>query len=137
MGKVNRLRALTATTMVALFALVAGATPAAAAVDTRETLLVGNNWDGTADVLKAGGNYRRIARINIIPDIEERMAEIESDPVRLGYFLAIRELIGEGNDQYVDDMYTTRDGELLIVSRPSLADVVGIDLDTGDIVWRF
>ncbi len=120
-----------------MFALVAGASPAAAAVDTRETLLVGNNWDGTADVLKAGGNYRRIARINIIPDIEERMAEIESDPVRLGYFLAIRELIGEGNDQYVDDMYTTRDGELLIVSRPSLADVVGIDLDTGDIVWRF
>ena len=138
MGKVNRLKGLTATMALAAFALVAGASPATAAgPDIRETLLVGNNWEGTADVLKAGGKYRRIARINIIPDIEKRMEEIQSDPVRLGYFLAIRELVGEGNDQYVDDMYTTNDGELLIVSRPSLADVVGIDLDTRKIVWRF
>ena len=59
------------------------------------------------------------------------MAEIVStDPVRLGYFLAIRELVGEGNDQYVDDMYTSNDGRLLIVSRPSLRDVVALDLAT-------
>lgn len=102
-----------------------------------EALFVGNNWDGTADVLKPSGTYRRIARLDIIPDIEQRMLEIYTDPVRLGYFLAIRELIGEGHDQYVDDMYTTNDGRLLIVSRPSLADVVGIDLFTGEIVWRF
>ena len=31
-----------------------------------------------------------------------------TDPERLGYFLAIRELVGEGNDQFVDDMYTTQ-----------------------------
>jgi hypothetical protein len=34
------------------------------------------------------------------------LAEIAGDPVRMGYFLAIRELVGEGHDQYVDDMYT-------------------------------
>jgi len=44
---------------------------------------------------------------------------------------------GEGHDQYVDDMYSTNDGRLLIASRPSLADVVGIDTRTGKIVWRF
>ena len=58
-------------------------------------------------------------------------------PYRLAYFLAIRALIGEGHDQYVDDMYSSRDGKLLVVSRPSFADVVAISLETGEIVWRF
>jgi YVTN family beta-propeller protein len=46
-------------------------------------------------------------------------------------------LVGEGNDQFVDDMFSTNDGRLLIVSRPSLADVVAIEIETGKIVWRF
>jgi len=114
------------------------------ASETQRAVFVGNNWDGTADVLRfqppsgsKPGGFTRIARMNIIPDINERMAEILADPVRLGYFLAIRELIGEGHDQWVDDMYSTNDGRLLIVSRPSLADVVAISFDTGQIVWRF
>ena len=105
--------------------------------NVRHVLFVGNNWDGTADVIRPRGNFERIARLNIIPDIEERMAEIVSDPVRLGYFLGIRMLVGEGNDQFVDDMFSTNDGRLLIVSRPSLADVVAIEIATGEIVWRF
>jgi DNA-binding beta-propeller fold protein YncE len=108
---------------------------------TQGAVFVGNNWDGTADVLrfnqKPKPSLTRIARLNIIPDINERMAEIATDPERLGYFLAIRMLVGEGNDQYVDDMYSTNDGRLLIVSRPSLRDVVGIDIASGQIVWRF
>jgi DNA-binding beta-propeller fold protein YncE len=103
---------------------------------TRDVLYVGNNWDGTADVIQLR-KFKRIARINIIPDIEERMAEIAGDPVRLGYFLGIRELVGEGNDQFVDDMYTSNDGRLLVVSRPSLRDVVALDLRSGEIAWRF
>ncbi len=83
------------------------------------------------------GSFTRIARLNIIPDIAERMAEIQRDPQRLGYFIGIRLLVGEGNDQFVDDMYSTKDGRLLIVSRPSLRDVVGINLETRKIVWRF
>jgi hypothetical protein len=130
---------------VALIVLALGALSSSSAADParakrdplREVLFVGNNWDGTADVIRVHHGFRRLARINIIPDIDERMAEISSDPVRLGYFLAIRELIGEGHDQFVDDMFTTKDGRLLIVSRPSLADVVGIDLATGEIAWRF
>jgi YVTN family beta-propeller protein len=88
-------------------------------------------------VIRPRKPFDRIGRINIIPDIEERRTEILTDPVRLGYFLGIRLLVGEGNDQFVDDMFSTKDGELLVVSRPSLADVVGIDLDTGEIEWRF
>ncbi len=86
---------------------------------------------------RKGRRYTRVARLNIIPDIDERMLEIAADPVRLGYFLAIRQLVGEGNDQFVDDMFSTNDGRLLIVSRPSLRDVVAIDIASGEIVWRF
>jgi hypothetical protein len=104
--------------------------------DVRRAVFVGNNWDGTATVL-APGSFEQLGRLNIIPDKDERFAEIAMNPERLAYFLAIREAIGEGNNQYVDDMYSSNDGRLMIVSRPSFADVVAISLETGDIVWRF
>jgi hypothetical protein len=123
-------------------ASTAGAAPAAGPAEVVPVLFVGNNWDGTADVIQQGGTpsqptFVRVARLNIIPDIQERMVEIASDPVRLAYFLAIREAVGEGHDQFVDDMFSSKDGRLLVVSRPSLADVVGIDLNSRQIVWRF
>jgi YVTN family beta-propeller protein len=140
-GRTAACIAMTATAMATLALAAVTSSPASservgAASGVREAVFVGNNWDGTADVINPR-SYERVARINIIPDIEERMLEIYTDPVRLGYFLGIRELIGEGHDQFVDDMFTTNDGRLLVVSRPSLADVVGIDLETGEIVWRF
>jgi YVTN family beta-propeller protein len=122
--------------IAALVMIVAPATAAAAPRPAeRDVLYVGNNWDGTADVVDPQ-TFERLARINIIPDIDERMAEIQSNPERLGYFLAIRELVGEGHDQFVDDMFSSHDGTMLYVSRPSLADVVGISLRTREIVWR-
>jgi hypothetical protein len=104
--------------------------------DTRQVMFVGNNWDGTADIVDAR-SFTRLARINTIPDKEERLAEIQRDPERQAFFLAIRQLVGEGNDQYTDDMFTSHDGRFVYVSRPSFADVVGISLDTEQIVWRF
>jgi DNA-binding beta-propeller fold protein YncE len=135
-------RRVVAATAVAAVALAGSVEGAAAnhkgkSHKTRHMLFVGNNWEGTADVLYPRGSFNRVHRINIIPDIEERMAEIMVNPVRLVYFLAIRELVGEGNDQFVDDMYTSNDGRILVVSRPSLADVVGIDMETEEIIWRF
>ena len=107
-------------------------------------VFAGNNWDGTADVLRftppsksRPASFSRIARLNIIPDPDQRMQEILTNPQRLAYFLAIRQLVGEGHDQFVDDMYSTNDGSHLIVSRPSFADVVSIDIATGQIAWRF
>ena len=133
-----RLQLSAAAIVVAVFGLaMLWASSASAATGLRDVVFVGNNWDGTADVIDPHQNYRRVTRINIIPDLQERLLEIYMDPVRLGYFLAIRELVGEGHDQYVDDMYSTPDGRLLVVSRPSLADVVAINLDTRQIVWRF
>jgi YVTN family beta-propeller protein len=64
------------------------------------------------------------------------MAEIQADPAHYGYFLGIRQLVGEGHDQFVDDAFTSRNGRLVFVSRPSLADVVAISLRDGRIVWR-
>jgi DNA-binding beta-propeller fold protein YncE len=122
--------------MTALAAALVLALPASAGAATREVLYVGNNWDGTADVVDPH-TFQRLARVNIVPDLRERMAEIKSDPEAYGYFLAIRELVGEGHDQFVDDMFSSPDGRYLYVSRPSLADVVAFDLRTRRIVWRF
>lgn len=121
--------------------VTAPATTAAAAPDARDSLrevmFVGNNWDGTADVIRSTGDFARIGRIDVIPDRDERMAEINADPIKWIYFQAIRNSVGEGHDQFVDDMYSTPDGGSVVVSRPSFADVVSIDLATGDIDWRF
>jgi YVTN family beta-propeller protein len=109
------------------------ARPAAPAL--RDVLWIGNNWDGTADVVDVA-TLKRVGHMNIVPDLKQRMAEISADPMRLGYFHLIRQLIGEGHDQLVDDMFTSPDGRFLYVSRPSLADVAAFDLSTQKIAWR-
>jgi outer membrane protein assembly factor BamB len=129
----SRLACLTAS--VAL--LAAGAAVPATGAALREVMFVGNNWDGTADVIQSRGSFARIARVNIIPDKDQRLAEIYLNPVKLAFFLGIRNGPGEGHDQFVDDMYTTPDGSSVVASRPSFADVVSINLTTGRINWRF
>jgi len=124
--------------VVAAFAAVLPSSAiAVASTPLRQVLFVGNNWDGTADVLKSTGDYAKIARINIVPDKAQRLTEIYLNPIKLAYFLGIRNGPGEGHDQLVDDMYTTPDGTAVVASRPSFADVVSIDLATGKIKWRF
>lgn len=99
----------------------------------REVMFVGNNWAGTATVVDVA-TRKPIRTLDIIPDREQELREIYAAPDRLAFYLAVRYGIGEGNDQYVDDMFTTRDGKLLAVSRPSFADVVWIDLASGKVV---
>ncbi|MGW5131985.1 YncE family protein [Streptomyces sp. NPDC004135] len=120
----------------ALPATAAAAEPGSSAA-LREVLFVGNNWDGTADVIESAGDFARIGRIDVVPDKTERMAEINADPIRWIAFMTIRNSVGEGHDQFVDDMYSTPDGKSVVVSRPSFADVVSIDLASGRINWRF
>jgi DNA-binding beta-propeller fold protein YncE len=131
-------RTVVAAALVAALAIAlpatAGAKPHKRA-KTRPILTVGNNWAGTADLVDPR-RFERLARINIVPDLEERMAEIRSDPAAQAYLLAIRQAVGEGHDQLVDDAFTSPNGRLLYVSRPSLADVVAISLRTRRIVWR-
>ena len=110
--------------------------PAAEPDGPRKVIFVGNNWEGMVDVIDAN-TYTRLGRINGIPDQAERERAIAMNPVDLVFFQGIRVLIGEGHHQYVDDMYSSNDGRLLIVSRPSYADVAAIDIATGEVVWRF
>jgi DNA-binding beta-propeller fold protein YncE len=125
--------------IVAALALPAGATatvgPEAVPGVTRPVILVGNNWDGTTDIVDPG-TFERLDRINVVPDLAERMGEIMAQPDRIAFFILVRQEIGEGHDQFNDDVFSSNDGRTLYVSRPSLADVVAIDLDTEQIAWR-
>jgi DNA-binding beta-propeller fold protein YncE len=138
----SRVRLLASFLMATL--LVAGAASPAGAAKRKKTskppakqpiYMVGNNWDGTADIIHAR-TFKSLQRFDVVPDRNERMAEIEADPDRMGYFLAIRQLVGEGHDQFVDDAFTSHDGRVVYVSRPSFADVVAIGLKRKRILWR-
>jgi hypothetical protein len=119
----------------AVAASLALAAPPAAGAAKRDVLVVSNNWAGTADLVDPH-RFKRIKRVNVIPDAAERIAEIEADPTAKFYFDSIRTLVGEGHDQYVDDGFVSRDGRVVYFSRPSFADVVAIDIRTGAIRWR-
>jgi DNA-binding beta-propeller fold protein YncE len=127
------------TTIITLAAVVLGAliptADAAAARATRDVLVVSNNWAGTADLIDPH-TFKRLKRIDVVPDREARVAEINADPTAKLYYDSIRALVGEGHDQYVDDGFTSPDGRVVYFSRPSFADVVAIDLRTGKIRWR-
>jgi DNA-binding beta-propeller fold protein YncE len=138
-AQMTAVRKMAATTLGALLAvvpLVAGE-PARAAAALQEVMFVGNNWEGTVDVIHSSGDFARIGRINVVPDRTARLTEIYLNPIKLVYYLGIQQGPGEGHDQLVDDMYTTPDGSALVASRPSFADVVSIDLTTGAVRWRF
>ncbi len=101
----------------------------------RDVVVVGNNWDGTIDLYDPH-TYRCIKVLDAVPDREERLKELDSGVIRRVMSWFIKHLIGEGHHQMVDDMFTSHDGRQLFVSRPSFADVVALDVNTGEIVWR-
>jgi DNA-binding beta-propeller fold protein YncE len=101
----------------------------------RDVIVVGNNWDGTIDIYDPH-TYSRIKKINAVPDKEERLEELSSSIKRRIVSTFIKEVIGEGNHQMVDDMFTSNDGRHLFISRPSFADVIALDVNTGEITWR-
>jgi DNA-binding beta-propeller fold protein YncE len=102
---------------------------------TRPVILVGNNWAGTTDVVDPD-TFERLDRIDVVPDKMQREAEIMLSPDRAGFYQGIKQLIGEGNHQYNDDVFSSNDGSTIYVSRPSFADVVAIDLSNKQIKWR-
>jgi len=104
--------------------------------ELRNVVLVGNNWEGTATIFDAE-TFEILHEVNVVPDREERLQAISDGSLweRIAYRF-IRSVVGEGNDQMVDDLFTSNDGTTLYVSRPSFADVVAIDIASGEIVWR-
>src|SRR5690349_16404790 len=103
--------------------------------ETRPVILVGNNWDGTTDVVDPF-TLKRLDRINVVPDKAEREAEIMLAPDKQAFYLLIAQQVGEGHNQFNDDVFSSHDGRTIYVSRPSFADVVAIDLRSHKIVWR-
>lgn len=104
--------------------------------NSQQVFFVGNNWDGTVTVIRPSGDFGKIGVINMIPDHKERLKEIHLNPIKLIAYTYIQATAGEGNDQLVDDMYSTPDGKSVVASRPSFADVVSINIATGQINWR-
>src|SRR5262245_27589181 len=106
-----------------------GADSANGATDPkREVMFVGNNWAGTASIIDAHTPEILKSGIDLVPDKQAELTAIKTNPVKLAYYLIVQQGPGEGHDQFVDDMFTTNDGKYLAVSRPSLADVVWIDI---------
>jgi hypothetical protein len=105
-----------------------GGPAAARAPGLRDVMFVGNNWAGTATIVDARSLAVLRTGFDLVPDKSQELTDILLAPDRLAYYLLIQQGPGEGHDQYVDDMFTTRDGRFLAVSRPSFADVVWIDI---------
>ncbi len=104
-------------------------------IPLRDVVVAGNNWDGVITIFDPN-TYEIIKKISAIPDREERFEDIYSGFKRRLAAGFIRDFIGEGNDQLVDDMFTSNDGRYIYASRPSFADVVAIDVNSGEIAWR-
>ena len=98
------------------------------ATGLRDVMWVGNNWAGTASIVDARSLKVLKRGVNLIPDKDQELADIRTSPDKLAFYTAIQQGPGEGHDQYVDDMFTTKDGRYLAVSRPSFADVVWVDV---------
>lgn len=116
-----------------------GGEPAAASAAVpalRDVVVVGSNWDGTAEIFDPE-TFVVLKRINLVPDREERVREIEEAGLirRLMYWF-VRTVPGEGHDQLVDDLFPSKDGRYLYASRPSFSDAIAIDVNSGEIVWR-
>jgi YVTN family beta-propeller protein len=130
-----------ATTLVGLAAAVGSAHPAGRQAPReaddltaiRQMLVVGNNWDGTVDIIDPR-TLERVSRVDVAPDFEEVVSQMTPDQQSARELN--NEFAAEGHDQLVDDIWGSPDGRTLYVSRPSLGDVVAIDLASGEIRWR-
>jgi YVTN family beta-propeller protein len=105
----------------------------AQAPGTQEVLLVGNNWDGTVDLIHPQ-TFAKLDQIDVAPDLQERLAKMT--PAERAARLLNNQFAAEGNDQLVDDMRVSPDGGILYISRPSLGDVVAFDMVTRELLWR-
>jgi YVTN family beta-propeller protein len=102
----------------------------------RDVVVVGSNWDGTAEIFDPH-TFETLKKINLVPDREERMQEIADASLwRRFVFWFVRTVPGEGHDQLVDDLFPSKDGRFIYASRPSFADAIAIDVNSGKIVWR-
>jgi WD40 repeat protein len=121
---------------VAIAALAAPLAGAQEGATLRDVVVVGSNWDGTAEIFDRH-TFQTLKKINLVPDREERLKEIEDGGARrrvIAWF--VKTVIGEGHYQLVDDLFPSKDGRFIYASRPSFSDVIALDVATGKIAWR-
>ena len=73
-------------------AVTAPAALAAGKRATRDVLVVSNNWAGTADIVDPR-TFKRLKRVNVVPDKRRRIAEISADPEWKSIYDGIRDLV--------------------------------------------
>lgn len=102
---------------------------ASATQELRDVMVVGNNRDGTASIVDARSFEVLGKDIDLVPDKEDEIARDPPGSRTAGDVLPGPLRPRRRQRPARDDMFTTRDGKLLAVSRPSLADVVWIDIE--------
>lgn len=108
----------------------------------RDVLLVGNSVSGTVSVID-NETLENLGSVNVLADLDERIAEIRRNPIRWAAYEIIRkkQLVKfephEG-DRFVDDLFVSPDGKTLYVSRSNLGDVAAFDLSVRShpMLWR-
>jgi DNA-binding beta-propeller fold protein YncE len=119
------------------------ATTSSASTALRDVLLVGNSVAGTVSFLD-GHSFRNLGSVDVVPDLEERLAEINANPIRaIAYALItqnqkIKHFEPANGQRFVDDVFVSPDGTKLYVSRSNLGDVAAFDLATAGqpLLWR-
>jgi DNA-binding beta-propeller fold protein YncE len=103
----------------------------------RDVLLVGNAVSGTISFID-GHTYQNLGSVNILPDLQQRMADINGNLIHaVAYGIiksheAIKHFEPANGDRYTDDVFVSPDGSTLYVSRCNLGDVAAFDLTTPD-----
>ena len=69
--------------------------------DPTPVIFVGKNWQGSITVIALEG-YQKLGVIDGIPDKPERLQDIRGQFIGRVFYYGIRQLVGEGNDQFVD-----------------------------------
>lgn len=98
--------------------------------DTKELAFVSNAVGGTVTLLDMV-TRTVVGELNVVPD-GVRISPFR-DPEQ---WLAQGIVEGRGGLNYAQDTDLSRNGEVLFVSRGYLADVIAMDIASGDILWR-
>jgi DNA-binding beta-propeller fold protein YncE len=99
----------------------------------RDVLLVGNSVSGRVSVLD-GHSFENLGSVDIIPDLDERLAEINGDVLRSVAYNGVKagqvvdHFEPSGGERFVDDVFVSPDGNTLYTSRSNLGDVAAFDL---------
>ena len=132
--RVTRILAAASLTAAGLTTASLSTAPGASADSgLRDVLVVGNSQAGTVSVID-GHTFANLGSINVIPDLSQRMLEIDLNPIWLAGYETVRAV--EGGDRYVDDATVSPDGRTLYVSRGNLDDIAAFDLTTHAELWH-